>query len=101
MAPEACTRQCASRLPLLVTQCRELRLQPVDLLLQVVDEPERGGIERALVVREWLDVPPHQLAQHRFDGSAEPAAHAWAETQRAVGRDRPETLRLVTRGAPV
>ena len=41
------------------------------------------------------------LAQHRLDGSADAAANAGPEAQRAVCRDGPEPLGLVTRGAAV
>ena len=37
-----------------------------DARLEVVDQPQRGRVEGALVVRERLDVPAHQLAQHRL-----------------------------------
>ena len=68
---------------------------------EVVDQPQRDRVERALVVGDRLDVPAHQLAQHRLDGRAEPAADTGPQPQRAVGRDRPEPLGLVAERAPV
>ena len=58
-------------------------------LLEIVDQPQRGGLERALVVGERLDVPPHQPAQYGLDRRAETTAHAGPQPQRAVGRDGP------------
>ena len=77
----------------------QLGLELRDPRLEVVDQPQRGRVEGALVVGERLDVPAHQLAQHRLRGRAETAADAGAEAQRAVGRDRPEPLGLGARGA--
>ncbi len=82
-------------------ELRHLRLQPVDLLLQVVDEPQRGRVEGALVVGERLDVPAHHLAQHGLDRSADAAADARPQPQRPVGGDGPQALGLVPRSAAV
>ena len=69
-------------------------LELAHALLEVVDQPQRGRVERALVVGDGLDVPAHQLAQHRLDGRADAAAEARAQAQRTVSGDRPEPLGL-------
>ena len=73
---------------------RQLALELRDALLEVVDQAERGGVERPLVVRERLDVPAHQLLEDRLDGRAETTPDAGPEAERTVGRHRPETLGL-------
>jgi len=79
----------------------ELGLEAVDLLLEIVDEAEGGGVEGALVVRERLDVPAHQLSQDGLDRTPESPSHAGSKSQGAVGRDRPEALRLRPSGPAV
>ena len=65
--------------------------------------PRAGAalVERPLVVGERLDVPAHQLAQHRLDGRAEPPADAGPQTQGPVRRDGPQPLRLRPGRQPV
>ena len=63
-------------LVLRVAKHDHLCLEPVDLLLQVVDEAKRSGVERALVIRERLDVPTHRLPENRLDRRSDPATHA-------------------------
>src|SRR4029078_8583505 len=63
---------------------RELRLQCSDPRLAAVDQTQRSGIEGALVVRERLDVPAHQLAQDGLDRRPEPTPEPRAQPQRAV-----------------
>ena len=88
-------------LVLRVAKHRHLCLEPVDLLLQVVDQAKRSSVERALVVRKRLDVPTHRLPQNRLDGRSDPAAHARTQSQRPVCRNGPEALRLGACGAPI
>ena len=79
----------------------ELGLETIDLLLEVVDQPERRGVERALVVGERLDVPAHELAENGLDGCPEAAADSGTEAQRAICGDRPQPLGLGARDAPL
>src|SRR5262245_35940129 len=96
LAPlEASSEALASRARLAAHRL-ELGLQPVDLLLEVVDEPKRRRVERPLVVRQRLDIPAHELAEDGLDRRADAAADARPEPQRAVRRDGPQTLRLRT-----
>ena len=79
----------------------QLGLELRDALLEVVDQPQRRRVEGALVVRDRLHVPPHQLAQHCLRGRAEPTANSRAEPERTVGRHRPEPLGLGTGGMAI
>jgi hypothetical protein len=72
-----------------------------DPLLEVVDEPERRRIERALVIGERLDVPAHRLPEHGLGGGAEAPAEARPQSQRPVGGDGPQALGLGPRGPTV
>ena len=76
----------------------DLGLEAIDLLLKIVDQAQRRGVEGALVVRERLHVPAHELSENSLDRSPEPAAHARSQAQRAVGGNRPEPLGLCARG---
>ena len=51
-----------------------------------VDEPEHGAVVDALIGRERLDVPTHELAQDALDQALRPAARL------SLGRDGPEAL---------
>ena len=75
--------------------------QTVDLLLEVVDQAKRCGVERALVVCERLDVPTHELPQNGLDRRADATSDTRAQAKRAIRRDRPEALRLGARGPTV
>jgi hypothetical protein len=79
----------------------ELGLKAIHLFLEVVDQPERSRVERALVVCERLDVPAHELAQDRLDRRPDATAHAWPEPKRAISRHRPQALGLGPSDAPV
>ena len=79
----------------------ELGLQAIDLVLEVVDQAKRGGVERPLVVRERLHVPAHQLAQHRLDRRPDAAANAGSEAKRSIRRDGPEPLGFRPGRAPI
>jgi hypothetical protein len=67
-------------------------LELVHAPLQVVDQLERGAVEDALVLRERLDVPAHQLAQRLLHERARPRP-----PQRLLRRDRPVPLRQLVR----
>ena len=79
----------------------ELGLETIDLLLEVVDQAQRRGVERALVVGERLHVPAHELAENGLDGRSEPTADSGTEPERAIGGHRPEPLGLGARDAPL
>ena len=80
---------------------RETASRPATRCSKIVHEAERSSVEGALVVGERLDVPAHQLAEHRFDGCAESPAETRAQPERAVGGDGPETLGLGARGVAI
>src|SRR5919198_502532 len=78
---------------------RELALDPpevpeqrVDLPEELVDELERRVVEGALVGRERLDVPAHQLPQDLLDRHEDRSPQAWPPLERPLRRHRPEAL---------
>ena len=79
----------------------ELGPQRIHLPLQVVDQAQRNRVERALVVGNRLDIPAHELAQDALDRRPEPTPDTRPQTQRAIGRDRPEPFGLVAERPPV
>ena len=72
---------------LLARRCRR-----VGALRECIEQLEHGVVEDALVCRQRLDVPAHELSQDPFDDPLRPAARL------ALGGDRPETLRERPRG---
>ena len=63
-----------------------------------VQELQRGGVEPALICRERLDVPAHQLAQDALERcerqAAQPPERAGSFEKRPLRADRPELLGL-------
>ena len=61
-----------------------------------VQELQRGGVEPALICRERLDIPAHQLAQDALERcerqSAQPPERAGSFEKRPLRADRPELL---------
>src|SRR4051812_37099902 len=77
----------------------ELAEPPVGALRERVDELEHGRVEAPLVERKGFDVPADELAEDTFGGHeqepARPTPRSRAVEKRALGADRPKTLRLV------
>ena len=77
----------------------QLGLELAQAAPPVVDQPQRGRVERALVVGERLDVPAHQLPQHRLDRRADAAAEARAQAERRsaeTGQSRSASARAAS-----
>ena len=89
------------RFSLLRARRLELGLEAIDLLLEVVDQPQRSSVERPLVVGQRLDVPAHELAQHGLDGRPDASADTRAKPERAIRGDGPEALGLGARNPPL
>ena len=66
----------------------------VGSLVEVVDELQHGVVERALLRRQRLDIPPEQRPQEPLDGIRDRALDARSALQGTLGRDGPHPLSL-------
>src|ERR671923_2154575 len=71
-----------------------LRERSVALLVEVVDELQRGVVEGTLLGRQRLDVPAHQRPKDRLQRPREKTFQAWAVLEGSLRRHRPKSLRL-------
>ena len=78
----------------------ERHLAGVDALGETVGEPQHRRVEPALVSRERLDVPAHELAQsalgRRQEQAAQPAPGPRPREEGPLGADSPERLGLAS-----